>query len=62
MPFHQVLVELIQTPPPSRTPAPVPLASQVKSGGMNVMGGLTAAVKLIPETAVAVKVIVSAAE
>jgi hypothetical protein len=29
---------------------------------MNVMRGLTPAVKLIPETAVAVKVIVSAAE
>ena len=29
---------------------------------MNVMGGLAAAVKLIPEIAVAVKVIVSAAE
>ena len=29
---------------------------------MNVMGGLTPAVKLIPEIAVAVKVIVSAAE
>ena len=63
-PFHHWLA-VSQVPVPSVWPVVAPLASQVRvSTGLieNTMGVLVAAARLIPEDAVAVNVIVSAAE